>query len=67
MVATIEDIHVFTSCICIKSGKSFVRENIVTIDGKIAEIPMGKYVSLGMTMLFYIMVMAICCLPSMLF
>ena len=51
----------------IKSGKSFVRENVITVDGKIAEIPMSKYVSLGMTMLFYIMVMAICWIPSMLF
>ena len=51
----------------IKSGKSFIRENVITVDGKVLEIPMGKYISLGMTMLFYIMVMAICCLPSMMF
>ena len=51
----------------IKSGMSFIKENVITVDGKVLEIPMGKYISLGMTMLFYIMVMAICCLPSMLF
>ena len=38
----------------IKSGKSFIRENVITVDGKVLEIPMGKYISLGMTMLFYI-------------
>ena len=58
------DFYVFN---LIKSGKSFVRENVITVDGKVLEIPMGKYISLGLTMLFYIMVMAICCLPSMLF
>ena len=34
----------------IKSGKSFIRENVITVDGKVLEIPMGKYISLGMTM-----------------
>ena len=50
-----------------KSGRSFVRENIVIENGKCAEIATKTYVAAGATILFYVMVMAICILPSILF
>lgn len=50
-----------------RSVRSFVRENAVVKDGKVAEISTGAYVSAGMTVMFYIMVLAICCVPSILF
>ena len=50
-----------------RSVRSFVKENIIMQDELSAEISTGAYVSLGMTVLFYVMVLAICCIPSMLF
>lgn len=50
-----------------RSVRSFVRENAVVKDGASAEISTGAYVSLGMTVLFYVMVLAICFIPSILF
>ena len=50
-----------------RSVRSFVKENIIMQDELSAEISTGAYVSLGMTVLFYMMVLAICCIPSMLF
>lgn len=49
-----------------KTGKSFIRENVVVKDGKQAEISTGAYVSFGMTAMFYVMVLAICFIPSIL-
>lgn len=49
-----------------KAGKSFIKENVVVKDGKQAEIPTGAYVSFGMTAMFYVMVLAICFIPSIL-
>lgn len=49
-----------------KAGKSFIKENIVVKDGKQAEIPTGAYVSFGMTAMFYVMVLAVCFIPLML-
>lgn len=50
-----------------RSVRSFVRENTVVKNGKVAEIPTGTYIAGGMTVLFYVMVLAICCAPSVLF
>lgn len=50
-----------------RNGKSFVKENVVVKDGKQAEISTGAFVSFGMTILFYVMVLAICFIPSLLF
>lgn len=50
-----------------KSVKSFVKENIIAKGGEIAEIPRAAYLSLGATVLFYLMVLAICVVPSILF
>lgn len=50
-----------------KSVKSFVKENVIAKDGEIAEIPRAAYISLGATVLFYLMVLAICVVPSILF
>ena len=50
-----------------RSVRSFVRENAVVKDGKCAEISTGAYISAGMTVLFYVMVLAICLIPSILF
>ena len=50
-----------------RSGKSFVKENVIVKDGKQAEISAGAFVSFGMTVLFYVMVLAICFVPSVLF
>lgn len=47
--------------------RAFVRENAVVRDGKCAEISTGAYVSAAMTVMFYVMVLAICFLPSILF
>lgn len=50
-----------------RSVRSFVRENAVVKDGKCTEISTGAYISAGMTVLFYVMVLAICLIPSILF
>ena len=50
-----------------QSGTSFIRANIVIDNGKCAEIATKTYVAAGATILFYVMVMAICILPSILF
>lgn len=50
-----------------RSVRSFVRESAVVKDGEFAEISTGAYISAGMTVLFYVMVLAICLIPSILF
>lgn len=50
-----------------KAGKSFVKENVVVRSGRSAEISTGAFVSFGMTVMFYVMVLAICFMPSILF
>ena len=50
-----------------KSVKRFVKENIIAKDDEIAEIPKAAYISLGAMVLFYLMVLAICVVPSILF
>lgn len=43
-----------------RSGKSFVKENVIVKDGKQEEISTGAFVSFGMTVLFHVMVLAMC-------
>lgn len=50
-----------------RSVRGFVHENAVVKDGGYAEIPTRAYISAGMTVLFYVMVLAICLIPSILF
>lgn len=50
----------------IKSVKSFVKDNVIIKDGKCAEITTGAYVSAGLTGMFYVMILAICMMPSLL-
>ena len=49
-----------------KELKNFVKYSVVAKEGNNAEISTGAYVSAGMTALFYIMIMAICMMPSLL-
>ena len=56
-----------TCCELIRRVRTFVKENAVVKDGKLAEISAGAFVSLGMSVLFYVMVITICFLPSILF
>ena len=49
-----------------KELKNFVKYNVVVKDGKCAEISTGAYVSAGMTAMFYVMILAICMIPSLL-
>lgn len=50
----------------IKEIKGFVKNNIVVKDGQFAEIGIGAYISVGLAVLFYVMIMAICMMPSLL-
>lgn len=50
-----------------RSSKSFVKENVIVKDGKQAEISAGAFASFGMSVMFYVMVLAICFVPSVLF
>ena len=50
-----------------RSVRGFVRENAVVKNGESVEISTGAYISAGMTVLFYVMVLAICFIPSILF
>lgn len=50
-----------------KSIRSFVKENTQIENGTVAEITTGAFISLGITMMFYVMVLAICFIPSLLF
>ena len=58
---------ILACCELIRRVRTFVKENAVVKDGKPAEISTGAFVSLGMSVLVYVMVLAICFLPSMLF
>ena len=49
----------------IKTGKNFIQSNVIMIDGK-AEVSTRAYISMGVSMLFYVMVMALCFIPSLL-
>lgn len=50
-----------------KSVKSFINENLITKDGGPIRIPKGTYISISATVLFYLMVLAVCLVPTMLF
>lgn len=54
-------------CELIRRIRSFVRENVEIKDGNQAEISAGAFISIGMSILFYVMVLAICVIPSILF
>lgn len=47
--------------------KSFIKEHVVVENGAIAEIPKKAYISIGVTVIFHVMVAAVCILPSILF
>ena len=49
-----------------RSGKSFVKENVIVKDGKQAEISTGAYISFGISALFHVMVLAVSLLPTLL-
>ena len=49
-----------------KEGKSFIKENVVIVDGKQAEISKGAYISFGLSALFHVMVLAVTMLPTLL-
>lgn len=49
----------------IKTGKNFIQSNVIMIDGK-AEVSTQAYISMGVSMLFYVMVIALCFIPSLL-
>ena len=49
-----------------KELKNFVKCNVVVTDGECAEISTRAYVSAGITALFYVMILAICMIPSLL-
>ena len=50
-----------------RSIKVFIKENVTVTEGKNTEVSMGAYISLAMISVFYVMVIAICCAPSLLF
>ena len=50
----------------IKRVRSFIKENVVVNDGK-TELETGAVISVGLSVLFYMMVLCICFAPSMLF
>ena len=50
----------------IKEVKGFVKNNVVVKHGQFAEISMGTYISVGLAVLFYVMIMAICMMTSLL-
>ncbi len=50
-----------------RNTKSFLKENAIIKDGKQAEISAGVFFSFGITVLFHVMVLAICLMPSILF
>lgn len=50
----------------IKEVKSFVRNDVFINDGQCTEISTGAYISAGLTAMFYIMILAICMMPSLL-
>ena len=47
--------------------KSLIKEHVVVENGAIAEIPKKAYISIGVTVIFHVMVAAVCILPSILF
>lgn len=50
----------------IKEVKGFVKNNVAVKDSQFAQISMGTYISVGLAVLFYVMIMAICMMPSLL-
>ena len=46
--------------------KSFIKEHIVSGNGVVVEMPKKAYISIGITAIFYVMVVAVCILPSIL-
>ncbi len=50
----------------IRRVRSFIKENVVVNDGK-TELETGAVISVGLSVLFYMMVLCICFAPSMLF
>ena len=47
--------------------KSFIKVHVVVENDVIAEIPKKAYISIGVTVIFHVMVAAVCILPSILF
>lgn len=60
-------LFLLTCCELIRRVRRFVKENVEIKDGNQAEIPTGAFISIGMSVLFYVMVLAICFIPSILF
>lgn len=50
----------------VKRVRSFINESIV-VNNDSTELRTGAFVSIGLSVLFYIMVLAICFMPSMIF
>ena len=50
----------------VKEVKNFVKNNVVVVDSQCKQIPMGTYILSGLTLLFYIMVLSLCMIPSLL-
>lgn len=49
-----------------KEIKSFVKNNVVIVDGQCQPISTGTYILSGIALLFYIMVLSLCMIPSLL-
>ena len=49
----------------VKEGKNFVKNNVVIVDGKQAEISTGAYISFGISALFHVMVLAVSLPPTL--
>ncbi len=49
------------------SVRSFIKEYVVIENGELVQIPKKAYISIGATVLFHIMVLSVCTLPSFLF
>ncbi len=50
----------------VKRVRSFIKENVIVNDGK-TELETGAVISVGLSVLFYVMVICICFAPSILF
>lgn len=46
--------------------KSFIKEHVVSENDVVAEMPKKAYISIGITAIFHVMVVAVCILPSIL-
>lgn len=50
-----------------KSCKSFVKENVIFDGGEMTAISPGKYISFGLTVLYHVLVLSVCLIPSIIF